>query len=336
MAPNNQKVFKNSGLLFIRLAFTLIITLYTSRIILGELGVEDYGIFNVVGSTVGLFSFISISLTNSAQRHFSYEFGKENYDRLSKLFSMSLNIHIVFSILIFISIEVIGFWLFTNLNIPIDRVFAAKWVFHLSVFNACVQLALVPYYALVIASERFSVVAILSIIEALFILVISVAVFELFNIDSLILYGVVLAIISILTKLSYAIYAIKKVKKVNYVFRGSKKDFKFLMSFLSWNLFGGIAFVAMNQGVNILLNLFFGPSINAARAIAFQVQTAVLQFSSNAQLAINPQITKTIATGDSTRRNTLMLNGTKYLYFLLLLLVTPIFIDSNSKSSLKI
>jgi O-antigen/teichoic acid export membrane protein len=327
---NNKRIVKNTFSLFFRLIFTLAISLYVSRIVLKALGVDDFGIYSVVGSIVTMLSFMTSALSTTTQRFISYELGNKTTKGLVKLFSMAVNVHIILAVLILVVSEIIGVWVInTKLNIPVDRLDAALIVFHLSLFTVFVNIVITPYNAAIISYERMGVVAWLSIIESLFKL--SGAFYLAYNsaIDNLILYASTLALISVFIKLLNIVYCHCFLKDIYFKLLWEHSLFRSLLIFSGWSLWGGLAYVLMVHGVNILINIFFGPVVNAARAIANQVQGAVLQFSSSFQMAMNPQIVKNFAISDFTQMKQIVIYGAKYTYFLLLMLIVPVIIETE-------
>lgn len=309
---------------------TMGIGLYSSRIVLSILGVEDFGIYNVVGGIVVMFGFLNIAMAGGTQRFLTYELGKNNHKELNRIFSMSLNIHILTAIIILILSETIGLWfLIEKLNIPAIRMNAALWVYQFSILSFIISIIQVPYNASIIAHEQMNMYAYISIFEAVLKLLI---LFALVNIgfDKLILYAVLIFCIALIVSAIYIFYCKNKFIECRYYYFKDKNLFKTLTSFSGWNLFGGISVVIYNQGLNILLNLFFGPIINAARGIAYQINTALNLFSSNFQLAIKPQITKSYANEDKNFMINLIYSSSKYSFFLLFFIALPVMLETNT------
>lgn len=320
----NSIIAKNTIFLYFRMFITMGLYLYTSRIVLNILGVDDFGIYNVVGGIVILLSFLNSSMASATQKFLLFEIGKFDFVKLKQVFSMSLNIHILIAIVIFIIAETLGLWFLNyKLVIPQDRMVAANWVYQFSILSFMVTVIWVPYNALIIAHEKMKVYAIVSIID------VSLKLFSVFLLfwlgdDKLITYSIMLFIVSFLVFLVYKIYCKKKFKESSYIFFWDKTLFEIMLKFAGWNLFGNLAGITMVQGVNILLNLFFGPAINTARGIAFQLNGAVNSFVSNFQTALNPQIHKSFANSDLKYMHSLIYGGSKYSFFLLYLFVLPI------------
>ncbi|MDD4822776.1 MAG: lipopolysaccharide biosynthesis protein [Bacteroidales bacterium] len=269
-------------------------------------------------------------MSSATQRFLAYELGKKEYDQLGKVFSMSLNIHVIIGFIIFVLAEVIGVWfLNTQLNIPTVRINAANWVYQFSVFSFMLTIMSVPYNASIVARERMNVYAYISIIEVSLKLLI-VFMLQWFGYDKLKMYAVLVFVVTIIIQLTQIYYCKYHFRECRYVFSWNRSLYKTLMSYAGWNLWGNAASVAMNQGINILLNIFFSPAVNAARGVAYQVNGAVNGFVSNFQMAINPQIVKSYAKGDKTYMHQLIIQGSKYSFYLLFLLSLPILIETES------
>lgn len=326
---NNKRIVQNTLLLYFRMLFLMCISLFTSRIILKALGVEDYGIYNLVGGVVTLFSFLNGAMAVATQRFFSFAIGKNDTKTLNKLFSITITVHFILACIILIIAEIIGYF-FVNykLNIPIDRIYAANWVFQCSIISFFFSVISVPYNALIIAKEKMQAFAYISIAEACLKLII-VYLLYFFSFDKLILYSIFILIISIIIRFAYSIYCSSKFKECKFKFIYDKSLYNELLSFSSWNIIGAIAIVAKEQGINILLNIFCGVTINAARAITSQVNNAINSFVSNFQIALNPQITKAYASNDADYLNQLIFKGSKYSAYLFFLLALPIFIKTH-------
>lgn len=326
---NNKRIAKNTILLYFRMFLTMGVALYTSRIVLNILGIEDFGIYNVVGGVVIMFSFLNSSMSSATQRFLSFELGKGDYAQLKKVFSMSVNIHAVIAVAIFILAETIGLWfLNVKLNIPEGRMEAANWVYQFSVLSFMLTVMGVPYNATIIAHERMNVYAWVSIIEVVLKLAIVYAL-VCFGFDKLKLYAVLIFGVTVVTWTLYRIYCKQHFAESKYRFAWDKSLFKTLMNYAGWNLFGNVAAVAYNQGINIMLNIFFGPVINASRGIAYQVNGAVSGFVSNFQMSMNPQIVKSYAANDIKYMHQIIFQGAKYSFFLLFILSLPILLETE-------
>lgn len=305
----------------------MLVSLYTSRVILNTLGVEDFGIYNVVGGVVSMFAFFNSAMSSATQRFLSYEIGKGDFVQLRKTFNATQVIHIGIAFFIFILAETIGLWFVkTYLVIPVERMDAAIWVYHFSVLSFMVSIIQVPYNATIIAHERMNVYAYVSILEVSLKLLI---VFLLVSIsfDKLKLYGLLYFVVVLIIAAIYRIYTRRNFEESKFEVVKDKKLYSTLVSYSGWSLFGNIAGVAKGQGVNIILNMFFGPTINAARGIATQVQSAVNSFVSNFQLAVNPQIIKSYAADEKEYMTSLIIRSSKFSFYLLFLLSLPILIE---------
>lgn len=327
---NNKRIAKNTLLLYIRMFITLAVSLYTSRVVLNTLGVEDYGIYNVVGGIVAMFSLFSGSLSASISRFLTFELGKGDKERLKTIFSTSINIQVGMALIIFVISEIAGVWFLNNkMVIPADRMVAANWVLQCSIATFMINLISVPYNASIVAHEYMKAFAYVSIIEVILKLVIVYLLF-LTLMDKLIFYAILLLCVSIIIRLIYGIYCKHHFEECSYHFVIDKEILKKMTGFAGWNLFGSGSQLLMTQGVNMLMNVFFGVAVNASRGISEQVNAAVLAFVTNFTTALNPQITKSYAADNKDYMFYLMCSGTKYSYFLLLVLSLPIIFQTET------
>ena len=328
-SENNKRIAKNTAMLYIRMLLTMAVSLYTSRIVLNTLGVEDFGIYNVVGGFVTMFGFLNSAMASATQRFLSFEIGKKDYRQLRNVFSMSVNIHFIIAFVIFVFAETVGLWfLNTQLTIPPERMLAAKWVYQFSILSLMVNMVSVPYNAIIIAHERMNVFAWVSIAEVSLKLLI-VFMLQWFGFDKLKLYAVLMFAVALIIRLIYGVYCNQKFKESKFRYYWDKPLFKTLMSYAGWNLWGNAASVIMDQGVNILINIFFGPVVNAARGITYQVRGAMNQFVINFQMAMNPQIIKSYAADDLKYMHQLIFQGAKYSFFLLFALSLPVLFETQ-------
>lgn len=326
---NNKRIASNSLFLTLRSLITLVVSLYTSRIILDVLGVTDYGVFNVVGGIVVMLGFINTAMTAGTQRFLAFEIGRKNLIKLQKTFSALLTLHIILAVIIFLLAETLGIWFLENhLIIPSERMEAAKWVYHLSVISAIVTVTQVPYNSIIIAHEKMNVFAYISIIQVMLKLLIVVMLMYI-DYDKLKLYSILFLAVIILTTLIYRGYCKINFIECKYKFEWDKKLFKTLINFSSWNTFGGFAHIFVDHGINFLINIFFGTAVNAARAIAMQVKVSVSMFVNNFQAAVNPQIIKTFASGDYKNNINLIYSSSKFSFFVVFLLTFPIIIETE-------
>lgn len=328
-AENTKRIAKNTLMLYVRTIFTMLVSLYTSRVILNTLGVSDFGINNVVGGVVSMFSVISSSLSLSIGRFITFELGHGDINKLRRIFSTSVNIQIGISLIVLILAECVGIWFINyKLNIPADRLIAANWVFQCSLLSFVIGLISVPYNACIIAHERMSVFAYMSILETILKLVIVYMLF-ISPYDKLISYAVLFVVVSLIMRLIYGWYCHRYFVESHYKFIYDRALIKDMTGFAGWSFFGNTAYMLNTQGVDMLINIFFGVTLNAAKGVASQVQNAVMQFVGNFTMAINPQITKSYASGDREYMNKLICRGTRFSYFLLLIFTVPIVCETD-------
>ena len=326
---NNKRIAKNTLLLYIRTIFLMLITLYTSRVILDQLGVDDYGIYNVVGGFVAMFSVISSALSSSISRFITFELGKGDIKRLTTIFSTSVNIQLGLSAIILLIGETVGLWFINyKMNIPADRLVSANWVLQCSLLTFCINLISVPYNSCIIAHEKMSAFAYISILEAALKLLICYMLIV-SPIEKLIAYSLLMLFVAILIRFVYGMYCTRNFEECKYRMCYEKEIVKEMTGFAGWSFFPNVAWIFNTQGVNVLINLFFGVALNAARGIASQVESAVMLFVRNFTTALNPQITKYYANGDKENMFLLMCRGTKFTYFLTLLMVLPLFLETE-------
>lgn len=327
ISENNKRIAKNTLLLYFRMLLIMTTNLYTSRVVLSALGVEDFGIYNVVGGVVTMFTFLNTAMAGATQRFLTFELGRGDKVKLHKVFCISLNIHALISLIIFLLAETVGLWfLNTQMNIPEFRMYAGHWVYQLSVLSTIVLIMSAPYNASIIAHERMSVFAYISLFEVFSKLVVAYAIVST-HFDRLIFYALFIFVTQLLVRLIYGLYCKKHFEECHYKYLNDMAMLKEMSSFAVWSLFGNLAGIAFTQGINILLNLFFGPIVNAARAIAVQVQTAVQGFVTNFQTALNPQITKTYATGELAQMHKLLFASSRYSFYLLFIIALPLIIE---------
>lgn len=325
---NTKRIARNTLLLYFRMLLMMAISLYTSRVVLAALGEVDFGIYNVVGGFVTMFTVISGAMTTATQRFLSFEIGKKENGDVKSMFSTAIIIHFILGGIILLCAETIGLWfLNTHMNIPDDRHIAANWVFQFSLLTFIINVISVPYNAAIIAYEKMKAFAYVSIIEVILKLLIVYLIMVSTN-DKLIYYSILLAIIAITIRIIYGIYAKKNFPECKFNGYWNKNCGKNVMSFVSWNLIGSLAIVAKEQGVNVLLNIFFGAAVNAARGIAYQVMNAMNGFVSNFQLAMNPQIVKSYAANEKSEMFKLVFRGSRLSYLLLLTMSLPIIIEA--------
>jgi Na+-driven multidrug efflux pump len=305
------------------------VQLYTVRVVLSVLGSTDYGLNNVVGGIVTMFSFLSGTMATASQRYFAFEIGRGDMPQLKKTFSLTLIIYCMLAVVILILAETIGIWFLNNrMIIPPDRIVAANWVFQFAVFSFMLTMFQVPYDALVIAREKMNIYAYVSILEVILKLVI-VYLLSISSFDKLITYSFLGFCVTLIITSIYKSYCIRNYTESHFKYYWNKKMFKEITSYSGWNLFGALAGVANNQGINILINLFFGPAVNAARAIAYQINSSVNGFVQNFMTATKPQITKLYAQGNIQDLNILIERTSKFSFILLLIIVLPLGVESS-------
>lgn len=329
-SENNKRIAKNTLALYIRTLITLSVGLFTSRLVLNALGVDNFGIYNVVGGVVAMFSIISGSLSQAISRYLTYELGKGDNKALHRIFCTSINTQILMSLIVLILMETIGLWfLNTHINIAEERMYAAIWVFQFSIIAFIVNLISVPYNAAIIAHERMKAFAYVSIFEALMKLIIVVGLYYTVA-DKLITYAFLLLMVSLLLRLIYGIYCKRHFEECHYSFVFDKSLFKNMFKFAGWNFVGATAYIFNTQGINIISNLFFGVTINAARGIAMQVDSITRGFVLNFTTAIKPQIVKSYSSGDKTYMTKLVCSGAKYSFFLMFLFALPFMMEAET------
>ena len=328
---NNKRIAKNTLLLYVRMLVTMAISLYTSRIVLATLGIEDFGIFNVVAGVVSIFLFLNNSMSISVQRYLSFEMGKQrdsSSSKLQQIFNIALIVHVFIALWVLLLGETVGLWFVnTHLNIPSYRMDAVHWVYQISVLTCLISIIQVPYNAVIIANERMGIYAYLSIVEA-FLRLLIVYLLCVGNYDKLILYSCFTFAVTLVIAICYWAYCKRNFSEVRFSCLWNRTLFLEMFSFACWSSLGEIAWTCVQQGVNIVLNMFFGPVVNAARAISVQVQSAVMRFVTNFQMAVNPQIIKRYAAGEKEDMMHLLFRSTCFSYYLLLFISMPILLET--------
>ncbi|MFI3314812.1 MAG: lipopolysaccharide biosynthesis protein [Rikenellaceae bacterium] len=325
-SENSKRIAKNTLMLYFRTFVTIIVALYTSRIVLETLGDIDFGIYNIVGGVVILFSFIQGAMTAATQRFLNFEMGCGTPASVNRIFSMSLTAHIIISLFVLFLGETIGLWFINNkLNIPADREIALNWVYQFSLLTTCVSIIRVPYHATIVAHENMDFYAYISIVESVLRLLI-VYMLVVFAADKLIMYAILTFAVSLITTICYALYSRYHFKSSRYKFFWDGALFNKLISFSGWSLLGGAANAGSSQGVNIIINIFFGVTVNAAVGVATQVQAAVASFMSNFQTAFNPQLVKSYAQGDHNYFVSLINQTAKLSFFLIAMPAIPLIV----------
>lgn len=328
-SANSKRIAKNTLLLYVRMLFLMLISLYTSRVILNALGVEDYGIYNVVGGVVTMFSMLSGSLSAAISRFLTFELGKGDSKKLKNVFSSSVTIQAGLAIIIIIIAETLGLWFLNEkMVIPENRIVAANWCYQFSVITFAINLISIPYNASIVAHERMSAFAYISILEGIGKLVIAWCI-VINPIDRLVFFALMVAILSCTVIFIYMNYCKRHFDECAYHFVYDHDLLKQMFGFAGWNFIGASSAVLRDQGGNIILNLFFGPTVNAARAIAVKVNTVITSFVQNFMIALNPQITKSYANGDLDYMFKLIFKGARYSYYILLLLALPVILNTH-------
>lgn len=328
-SDNTKRIARNTILLYFRTLFTMLVTLYTSRVILNTIGIDDYGIYNVVGGFVAMFAVLSSSLSNAISRFITFELGHGDKAKLNLIFCTGVNIQIGMSILIVIVCEAIGVWFLNcEMSIPAERLYAANWVLQFCMFTFCINLISVPYNAAIIAHEKMDAYAYISILEvvltlvAVFLLVVS-------PIDKLVAYSILLFLVKLLIRFFYGVYCGRNFEECKYRFIFDKSLLREMSGFAGWNFFGNTAYLFNTQGVNMLINVFFGVAANAARGVAGQVDSAIKMFVGNFMTAVNPQIIKSYAAGDLKYMHMLIYRSSKLSGFLLLFFAIPVLFEAD-------
>lgn len=326
-AINKNRIVKNTLLLYFRMLFMMAVSLYTSRVTLSALGVTDYGIYNVVGGIVSMFTILSASMSAAIGRFITYEIGLKNKEHIKKVFSTSVNVQILLLIIITILLESIGLWFLNyKMVIPESRLVAANWVFQFSILTFAVNLLSVPYNAAIIAHEKMSAFAYIGILESILKLIMAYMIM-LSPFDRLVYYGFLIMLLSVLIRFMYGYYCKGHFEECSYKFILDKKLLKEMFYFAGWNFLGQSSYIINTQGINILMNIFFGVTVNAARGIAIQVDNALRQFVNNFMTAVNPQITKSYAVGDLNNMKNLIYLSSKFSAFIMLIFAIPIILE---------
>lgn len=329
LESNNKRIAKNTILLYLRMLLTIVVGLYTSRVVLNTLGVSDYGVYNVVGGIVAMLSFLNSALTAASQRFISFELGRGDKDKLKTIFCTSVTIHAILAIIIFIIAETVGLWFVnTHLNIEPTRMTAANWVYQCSILTFMLTIVSVPYNSCIVAHEHMNAFAYVSILEVILKLLI-VFLLLVINYDKLITYGILVLCVAFIIRLIYGLYCKRHFEECTYHFIFNKTLFKEMFSFAGWSVVGNLGFSFKDQVANVILNIFFGTVINAARGVALQVNGIISGFSSNFIMALNPQITKQYATGNIQNSMNLVYAGCRYSFYLLALVSIPVIINMD-------
>lgn len=330
-AENTRRVVKNTFMLYVRMLFSMLVSLYTSRLVLNTLGVEDYGIYNVVGGLVAMFSMVSTSLSSAVSRFLTFELGRGDMEKLRRIFSTSVIIHLVLIVVVLVLAETLGLWfLNTRMTIPVERLSAANYVFQASVVSFVFGLFSVPYIASIVSHEKMSAFAYIGILDVMLRLcaVLFIA-YATFDFDRLSAYAILLVAVSISMQIIYIWYCHRNFKECRLSWTFDRLSWKEMFSFAGWNFIGCTAGLLKDQGVNILLNIFIGPVLNAARGIAGAVNSAVVTFANNFMKALEPQITKSYASGNYSYAISLAKRGSRFSYYIVFMLALPIMFETD-------
>lgn len=326
---NTRRIAKNTLMLYVRTLFTMFVSFYTSRIVLRALGVVDYGVYNVVGSTVAMFSVLSGSLSSAISRFITFELGGGDIAKLKRVFSTSVIVQLILATVIVLIAETVGLWFLNHkMVVPVERLFAARWVYQFSIITFVIGLISVPYNAAIIAHEKMSMFAYIGIFEALAKLGVAYLISITMS-DRLILYGFLLMVIAVTVRIIYGTYCKQRFEECTYRFVYDKVLLKEMANFAGWNFIGASSAILRDQGGNIIINIICGPAVNAARGFAIQISSAIQSFVQNFMTALNPQITKSYANGEHGYMMSLIFRGARFSYYILLLLSLPVIINAQ-------
>ena len=325
----NNRIVKNTLFLYLRMFLVMTISLYTSRLILKQLGVEDFGIYNVVAGLVGLFSFFNGSLSSAASRFITYELAGKNKGSLKQVFCMIFTIHLILSVIVLFFAETIGLWIVNSkMIIPFDKIVSANFIYQFAIFSCIIAIMQIPFNALIIAHERMKIYAYIGIGEVIGKLGIAFMLVYCEN-YRLIVYGISLFLFALVVFVTYYIYCKLRFDECKFELIYDKMRTRTILGYSAWSLWGAVAYAMKDQGVNLLLNIFFGPVVNAARAISSQISNAINGFVQNFMVAMSPQIIKAYACNDRNRTLLLLFSGAKFSYFLVLFFFIPAIFETK-------
>lgn len=323
-SDNNKRIAKNTLYLYIRLVFVLVVSLYTSRVVLHALGVVDFGVYNVVAGFVSMLALLSTSLTNSVQRFYNYEIGKNGQESIQKVYISSLYIQIIIAVIILIIAETVGVWYIENKMVyPIERENTVYFVYQTSVVALLLTVMQIPYTAAIIAHERINFYAIVGVLDVVMKLLIAIIISN-SSYDRLVIYGILVASVSLFVFLLYYLYSKKHFTALKYKRKFYKRTFTEMLSFSGWNALNGLSQTIKNQGVNMIMNFFLGPVVNAARGISYQIKSALLGFVMNITTAAQPQMIESYSNGDIRRSERLFYSVSKFVFLSLFVVALPI------------
>lgn len=333
-SQNNRRIAKNTAYLYIRMLFTTILSLYTARIVLKVLGVEDFGIYNVVGGVVTFMGFLTATMSSATQRYLTFHLGKGSVLSYKQTFSLLINIYLIFCGIAFVFLEIVGpLYIAKFMTISAERIVAAQWVFQFSLFSFLLNTISVPYRSSIVAYEKMGVYAYIGVAEAVFSFVVAICL-SFISIDSLVLYAFLMCLIQVAIVIYMVLYCHHRLENCKYIKYWNANYVRELISYSGWNLFGSTTGVLNLQGQAIVLNFFFGPVVNAAKAVADKVNGMINQFSQNFYMAVTPQIIKSYAAGDINYMRSLVLNSSRYSFLLMFIISVPLFAVMNPLLSL--
>lgn len=334
MDAKSKRIAKNTMFLYVRMAVLMLISIFTSRVLLNKLGVEDFGIYNVVGGVTVLLSFFSSSLTNASQRFLTFELGKNDLKQANRVFNQHLIIYLLIAAGILLVAETVGLWfVHTQLVIPSERMTATVWVYQFTVVSLCLTLLSIVFNSCIIAHEAMDVFSLIGIFQGVAKLGI-VYLLSVSNVDKLITYGFLMMMVSLIVQVFYMVYCFSHYEECKIRWVWDRVLLKETGSLVGWNMIGTAVYAINDSGVNILMNLFFGPAVNAARALSGQVSGAVGSFSSNFYTSVQPPLTKAYASGDYSYMMKLFYNSSKYSFYLLWIICLPVMFSINELLSI--
>lgn len=323
-SEDNKRIAKNTLFLYLRLGISILVNFYTVRLLWRVLGIDNYGIYNLVGGIVMMFAFINNAMIASSQRYIAFALGKNDFSQLQKTFSISLTVHVLIAIIVLVFAETIGLWFLNNkLNIPNGRMVAANWVYQCSILSFMFTIVSVPYNACIVAHEHMNVYGYFGIIDVFLKLGIVLLV-AILPFDALISYAVLILCLSCVMRIVYSMYCQRHFEECHFIRFKDSHLIKDMFSFAGWSFLGNMGITVRDQGINIILNMFFNVAVNAAKGIGNQIGSVINGFSSNFTMAINPQLTKRYAIGDIKGMLQLLFNGCKYSLLLMSLIVIPL------------
>lgn len=326
---DNKRIAKNTLFMYLRMFITVCVSLYTSRVVLKTLGVEDYGLYNVIGGIIAMFGFINGAMVNTTSRFITFYLGKNDNKKLTEIFNMAFVIHLCIALIIVLLGETIGLWFLQNkMTIPESRTFAAGWLYQLSIINMVLAILTVPYNATIVAHEKMSAFAYISILDSVLKLLVALLLLVA-PYDKLIFYGTLLFSIQLLNISIYFLYCKKNFIETRFKLFWDKNIFKEMFGLAGWSTLGNFSFLFYNEGINLILNMFCGPAVNAARGIAVQIDNVIRQFANNIQIAINPQIIKSYVVNDKQRMYELTYASSRYCFYLLFLISLPLALEAD-------